>query len=387
MSALKKLFPTLGSTLVREILHRSGLVSTAKSSEVDDSALSRIARSTEMIISELGKPSPLVYSQRDNGRETPSTFSLVELHHLDDLDKKQFDDINDAIRFFISRRYTSRAFDNQKEKLVSAIHQQIRKAQRSVGAIEQDMLKTDRGKEYELIGKSLMTNLGSLTKGMKTAHLMLDGQAFEAVLDARLSPVENAQRYFDKAKKTKLAQQQGATRLDELRRKIRRGEALLAHLDTVTTKGEIKEFTTERAVALEEFGLGEKSREREQLPFRIFSVDGGFEVWAGKSSANNDLLTMKFAKPNDLWFHARGSSGSHVVLKVGTGKGEVSKRAKEQAAAIAAYYSKMKGATMVPVAMTEKKYVRKPKGSPPGTVVLEREKVIFAEPKLPYEEE
>jgi predicted ribosome quality control (RQC) complex YloA/Tae2 family protein len=92
---------------------------------------------------------------------------------------------------------------------------------------------------------------------------------------------------------------------------------------------------------------------------------------------------MKHAKPSDLWFHARGSSGSHVILKVNTGKGEPGKKAKGQAAAIAAYYSKMKNATMVPVAMTEKKYVRKPKGAPPGTVVLEREKVIFAEPALP----
>jgi predicted ribosome quality control (RQC) complex YloA/Tae2 family protein len=114
-------------------------------------------------------------------------------------------------------------------------------------------------------------------------------------------------------------------------------------------------------------------------------VEGGFEVWAGKSSENNDLLTLHHAKPNDLWFHARGSSGSHVLLKVGSGKGEPGKKAKEQAAGIAAYYSKMKNAKMVPVAMTEKKYVRKPKGAPPGTVVLEREKVVFAEPSLPKE--
>ena len=106
-------------------------------------------------------------------------------------------------------------------------------------------------------------------------------------------------------------------------------------------------------------------------------------MWAGKSSQNNDLLTMKHARPNDLWFHARGSGGSHVVLKSGSGKGEISKRAIEEAASIAAYYSKMKNASTVPVAMTERKYVRKPKGAPPGTVTLEREKVLFVEPRLP----
>ena len=123
--------------------------------------------------------------------------------------------------------------------------------------------------------------------------------------------------------------------------------------------------------------------EKEKLPFRIFTVDGGFEVWAGKNSANNDLLTLRYAKPDDLWFHARGGSGSHVVLKVRSGKGEPGKKAREQAAGIAAYYSKMKTSGTVAVAMTEKRYVRKPRGSAPGAVVLEREKVIFIHPALP----
>jgi len=86
---------------------------------------------------------------------------------------------------------------------------------------------------------------------------------------------------------------------------------------------------------------------------------------------------------NDLWFHARGASGSHVVLRVGTGVGDPSKEAKEAAAAIAAYYSKQRNAKYVPVAMTERKYVRKPKGSPPGTVAIDREKVMVVTPKLP----
>ena len=118
-------------------------------------------------------------------------------------------------------------------------------------------------------------------------------------------------------------------------------------------------------------------------PFRIFTVDGGFEVLAGKNSRNNDVLTLRNARPDDLWFHARGCSGSHVILRVASAAGVPGKRAKEQAAAIAAYYSRMRNASSVPVAMTERKYVRKPKGAPPGSVVIERERVIFAVPALP----
>ena len=116
--------------------------------------------------------------------------------------------------------------------------------------------------------------------------------------------------------------------------------------------------------------------------FRIFVVAGGFEVWVGKNSANNDLLTTKYSKPHDIWFHARGASGSHTVLKTSRNKSP-SKEVIYQAARIAAYYSKMRKATNVPVAYCERKYVRKPKGAPAGTVTLEREKVVFVEPRLP----
>ena len=124
-------------------------------------------------------------------------------------------------------------------------------------------------------------------------------------------------------------------------------------------------------------------KEETRPPFRVFVVDGGFRVWAGKSGENNDLLTTRHTAKNDLWFHVRGAGGSHVVLKVGTGRGEVSRRAKDQAAAIAAFYSKMKKAAHVPVAMCEGKYVRKPRGASIGTVVIERETVLFVTPALP----
>jgi predicted ribosome quality control (RQC) complex YloA/Tae2 family protein len=102
----------------------------------------------------------------------------------------------------------------------------------------------------------------------------------------------------------------------------------------------------------------------------------------GKSSANNDLLTMKYAKPHDLWFHVRGASGSHTVLKVHGGD-PPPRAVVHQAASIAAYYSKMRNAGNVPVAYCERKHVRKPKGAAAGAVVLEREKTILVKPGLP----
>ncbi|HET9887664.1 MAG TPA: fibronectin-binding domain-containing protein, partial [bacterium] len=89
------------------------------------------------------------------------------------------------------------------------------------------------------------------------------------------------------------------------------------------------------------------------------------------------------ASPRDIWFHARGAQGSHAVLRISSGKGEPTKAILQAAAAIAAHHSKARNSKLVPVAYTEKRFVRKPRGAPVGTASMQREKVIFVEPKLP----
>jgi predicted ribosome quality control (RQC) complex YloA/Tae2 family protein len=104
-------------------------------------------------------------------------------------------------------------------------------------------------------------------------------------------------------------------------------------------------------------------------------------LYVGKNAKNNDELTMKFAKPNDIWLHARGVGGSHCVIRVDGS--EPSKSIIKEAAAIAAFYSKAKTSNLAPVAYTYKKYVTKPKGANPGAVVVRREEVVLVEPYKP----
>jgi predicted ribosome quality control (RQC) complex YloA/Tae2 family protein len=163
-----------------------------------------------------------------------------------------------------------------------------------------------------------------------------------------------------------------------------RSAMLLSELERITTRQELKTFMERHHDDLHSPKEDSPSDDQDRPLFRVFVVEGGFEVWAGRSSANNDVLTLRHAKPQDFWFHARGVSGSHVILRVATGRGEPGKRAIRQAASIAAYYSKMRTASMVPVAVTRRKYVHKPKGAPVGSVVLQREDVIMVEPQLPH---
>ncbi|MEK7670245.1 MAG: NFACT RNA binding domain-containing protein, partial [Bacteroidota bacterium] len=239
-------------------------------------------------------------------------------------------------------------------------------------------------------GKLILANLAVLKKGMKSVTLTDPDGPVSLSLDPSLTPARNAEKYFDKSKKARASIAEAAGYRKELQRKLAFAQDLLEKLEGIESPEAFGEFAGQNVEPLSTLGIKLDKRGKsveDKIPFRVFTVAGGFQVWAGKSGENNDLLTLKHAKPNDFWFHARGSGGSHVVLKVGTGKGEPSRQAMEQAAAIAAYYSKMKNSRMVPVAMTQKKYVRKPRGVPAGTVTIEREKVFFVEPRLPQQEE
>jgi predicted ribosome quality control (RQC) complex YloA/Tae2 family protein len=128
-----------------------------------------------------------------------------------------------------------------------------------------------------------------------------------------------------------------------------------------------------------------ENNNKELSRFRIFILGSGFEVWVGKDSNANDLLTMKYSRQNDIWFHVSGSSGSHTVLKIPENTDVVPKDLIKAAASICAYYSKAKNAKTVRVSYTQVKYVQKYKGAKSGSVTIKNEKTIKAEPKLPEE--
>lgn len=130
--------------------------------------------------------------------------------------------------------------------------------------------------------------------------------------------------------------------------------------------------------------LSKKHRKEEieaaskQLPFRMYKREG-FEILVGKNARNNDELSFHFAAKNDLWLHAKDVTGSHVVIRHRAGK-DLPPMVLEYAAQLAAFFSKRKQDTLVPVIYTPRKYIRKRKGDPPGLVAVDREQVIMVEP-------
>lgn len=125
--------------------------------------------------------------------------------------------------------------------------------------------------------------------------------------------------------------------------------------------------------------MAERPTAPSEPPLLEYQLPGGWVVLAGTSDQSNDYLSIKLARPSDLWFHIRGMPGSHVVLRVPAGAAP-DRETRERAAAIAAYHSKARGAGTVAVSCTEARHVSKPRGAPAGTVNIRKETVLKVRP-------
>jgi hypothetical protein len=126
-------------------------------------------------------------------------------------------------------------------------------------------------------------------------------------------------------------------------------------------------------------GTGARRPAAPRLPYRTYRSSGGIAIWVGRGAASNDALTFGAAAPNDVWLHARDAAGAHVVLRWPNADAPAARDLRE-AASLAAWHSKARGAAVVPVDWTRRKHVRKPRGAKPGTVILREERTIMARP-------
>ncbi len=274
------------------------------------------------------------------------------------------------------------AYSLHLKKLISSgARKEIDRIGRIAGHVSEDISRAERSKEFRHLGSLLVTYRHKLKRGMKEISVQ-DFSGTETVaiqLDPAKTPDQNIEAYFKKAKK-------GERGLMVLRSRRR---AVETELDArKRTLAETMDITDPSALISMLPGPARQTQRRrpdDMNRFRSFDLGSGLIAYVGRSDAENDRLTHRFASPSDLWFHAQGISGSHVILK-GADR-STPKRILEQAAAIAAYFSKARHSTTVPVIYTEKRYVRKPRNSKPGTAVCQRGKTLFVRPLLPESEE
>ncbi|MBL0174206.1 MAG: DUF814 domain-containing protein [Ignavibacteria bacterium] len=381
--ALRGLRPWLQGTLAREIAFRAGADLDATLDTLDAEARARLKRTVLETIDEASRG--VAHIALEDG--IPARFSLVALTQLGDVATLPDAGLLDALSTFARKRLGLANIEDIKSRALKAAAREIERIERSLAKLATPEALEAQAAEHEKFGNLLMIHANDYPEQpgqMTVPDLFVDPRLVVCIpLQERLTVIENSQRYFDRARRARASVATVLSRGAYLQTRRSALTAFRSRVEAATARRALRDIFNESKDLMESLGLTSKGEKNDApFPFRRFTVFGGFEVWAGRNSANNDELTVRHAKPNDLWFHARGVGGSHVVLKCASAA-QVPKEAVREAASIAAYYSKHRNAKTVPVAYTERKYVHKPKGVPAGTVYLDREKVIMAEPKLP----
>ncbi|GAB4290272.1 MAG: NFACT family protein [Marinilabiliales bacterium] len=306
----------------------------------------------------------------------PSTFSLIDY-----TDKKQFGKLSEAINFYLAK---SRFLENtlgKKNLVLKYIDKELTKLSSKINALRERINRGSKEEEYNRTGSLILINLHLIKPGMESIELddNFTGGKINVKLDKKLTPQKNAEMYFNKAKSERTGFSKSAELLNQ---SLDRYNFLLKTKKDVEDNPDANINTIMNELNLKKDGIKSK-KEDLKSSFRKYIIENKYRLFAGKDSKSNDLLTTKFAGQNDYWFHARGASGSHVVLQVENLKEGIPKSVLKKAASIAAYHSKAKTSGLVPVAYTLKKYVVKKKGDPSGTVRLLREDVLLVKPEIP----
>ena len=282
---------------------------------------------------------------------------------------------------------------------------------RRLEAQEGDLTRARSHGEARRWGEILLAHYASVPRGASRVRLPdpfadSPGATVEFTVDPSLSPQENAARLFQKAKKGERGVTLVETRLNQTREKRAQLDALRRDLPNRPPRDALKLLGAFlEAAALQPLPRGDTRSSRlgrqsagaprglrpgHRSPGahpstrpRTFTTRDGWEVWVGRNNVDNDRITHRLSNPHDLWFHVVGVPGSHVILRRPSRNAIPKPRTLEEAASIAAYFSKARKQTRVPVIYTERKFVSKPRRGKPGQAICTRERELLVRPRLP----
>ena len=298
----------------------------------------------------------------------------------------QYESFSSLLAAFFEKKGRVERMMRRSSDLHKAVVNARDRLARKLSAQKKELAGAHDREKYKRTGELITANLYQLEKGMNKAKVIdyynKDCPEVEISLDVRLTPQQNAQKYFKLYTKSKTAE-------EVLTEQIRQGSIELDYLESVLVQ--LSEAETERDLAQlrEELTLSgvlsakqtrnKKGRQKpvQAKPFHYRTTDG-FDIFAGKNNLQNDLLTLKIAFKSDIWFHTQKIHGSHVIL-VTDGR-EPTEQAMTEAAMIAAYHSKARSSSMVPVDYTQVRQVKKPAGAKPGMVIYHVYQTAYVTP-------
>lgn len=316
----------------------------------------------------------------------PVEFSAFDMTICSDLEQRTFGTMSETLENYYAAKNAAARIRQRSTEMRHLVQTVLERDVRKYELQKKQLKDTEKRDKYRVRGELIQTYGYGLEEGAKELvceNYYDDGKIVKIPLDPQLTPQENAQHCFEKYNKLKRTN-------EALSERIRDTEAEIDHLRSVQVELGIAQNEEDLAQIrreLEEAGYVRKRSSRKKgkqktpasRPFHYRSTDG-YDIYVGKNNLQNEELTFRFADGGDIWFHAKGVPGSHVIVKGGSM--DMPDRVFEEAAALAAWYSSEKGSEKVEVDYIPRKFVKKPAGTRPGYVIYHTNYSLVAEPAL-----
>ena len=299
----------------------------------------------------------------------------------------RFESPSAAADAYFSSLLSQQTFDARAGRARAELRKKISQQKKLVQQLQKDLASHTDAEHQKRLGDLLLANL-STAKRTGNQVVLIDYFADDAAsidleIDENLTLQEEAARRFALYSRSKRAVKQIGSRIEAVSAEVAQLESQLGTLEEIIARRDaaaLEAFTTAGSVRPQSTSRSKKKEEKRIPGTRRYLSSDGFEILVGRAARDNDHLTFKVAKPNDLWLHAADYGGSHVVVRNSTRK-EIPHRTIIEAAQLAAQFSQARKDSKVDVHYTQRKFVSKPKGAAPGLVRLLRSRSITVEPK------
>lgn len=308
-------------------------------------------------------------------------YYCFPLQHVEET-TKTFTTLSEMLdRFYFGKASRDR-IKQQAQDLERFILNEKEKNAKKIGKLQDTLQESHKGETFQLYGELLTANIYQIQQGMTEVEVVNyydeEGKTVLIPLQPQKSPSQNAQAYYTKYQKSKNAISIVTEQIQLATEELQYFEALLHQLDSAQPKDieEIREELQEGGYLKQRHKKGfKKAKDTKPVLDEYISTDGDL-ILVGKNNKQNEYLTNKLSKRDEIWFHTKDIPGSHVVIR----NSEPTEKTLEEAAMLAAYYSKAKNSSRVPVDYTQIRHVKKPKGSKPGFVTYDNQTTLFVTP-------
>lgn len=376
-------FDGLSPLMAREVVWRAGLDTGVSLDTCGEYELSSLYRALRHLYSLAGKAEfmPTIALKGKDARD----FAAFELTHLADCSNIT-GSMNRMVDRYFSIRSAAGEFERLKHSLMSLIRKETGRLEKKLSAQLAELESASDAENMKLAGELITANIHSLQRG--EAEVYLDNfyaegcPPLKVVLDQRLTPAENAQNYFRRYAKAKKVKEAAARHSESTRDELIYLSGVENSIELASSTEDLNQIKAELAdQGYLKLPAPKKKpvRHDPDQPRPVAYVSGdGFTILVGKNNRQNDHLTMKLARQDDIWLHTKDIPGSHVVIKT-DGK-KVPPSTLEEAAGLASLFSRARHSGKVPVDYTLRKHVTKPRGAKPGYVIYTDQRTLFVDP-------